>query len=57
MRCDVRWNPPHHGGATSDHHSHVIFDFIERWYNNEFLHSILGYLSPAEYEQPLLTAA
>ncbi len=36
---------------------HVIFDFIERWYNNERLHSTLGYLSPAEYEQQLLTAA
>ncbi len=22
-RCDVRWNPPHHGGANSDHHSHL----------------------------------
>ncbi len=36
---------------------HAIFDFIERWYNNERLHSTLGYLSPAEYEQQLLTAA
>ncbi len=36
---------------------HAIFDFIERWYNNERLHSTLGYLSPGEYEQQLLTAA
>ncbi len=36
---------------------HAIFDFIERWYNNERLHLTLGYLSPAEYEQQLLTAA
>ncbi len=36
---------------------HAIFDFIERWYNNERLHSTPGYLSPAEYEQQLLTAA
>ncbi len=36
---------------------HAIFDFVERWYNKERLHSTLGYLSPAEYEQQLLTAA
>ncbi len=36
---------------------YAIFDFVERWYNNERLHSTLGYLSPAEYEQQLLTAA
>lgn len=35
----------------------AIFDFIERWYNNERLHSTLGYLTPAEYEQQLLTAS
>lgn len=36
---------------------HAIFDFIERWYNNERLHSTLGYMSPAEYELQLLTAS
>ncbi len=36
---------------------HAIFDFIERWYSNERPHSTIGYLSPAEYEQQLLTAA
>ncbi len=43
-------------GPTRPDAQHAIFDFIERWYNNERLHSTPGYLSPAEYEL-LLTAA
>jgi putative transposase len=37
--------PTRHDAQTA------IFDFIERWYNNHRLHSTLGYLPPAEYEQ------
>lgn len=29
-----------------------IFEFIEVWYNRHRMHSALGYLSPAEFEQP-----
>jgi putative transposase len=29
----------------------VIFEYIEVWYNRQRLHSSLGYLSPAEFEQ------
>jgi len=29
----------------------AIFEFIEVWYNRQRLHSTLGYLSPAEFEQ------
>lgn len=29
----------------------TIFEYIEVWYNRQRLHSTLGYLSPAEFEQ------
>lgn len=29
----------------------TIFEYIEAWYNRQRLHSSLGYLSPAEFEQ------
>ena len=29
-----------------------IFEYVEIFYNNQRLHSSLGYLTPAEYEQP-----
>jgi putative transposase len=29
-----------------------IFEYIEMFYNNQRRHSSLGYVSPAEYEQP-----
>ncbi len=29
----------------------AIFEFIEVWYNRQRLHSTLGYMSPAEFEQ------
>jgi len=35
----------------------AIFQYIETWYNRKRLHSTLGYLSPAEYEQQLQLAA
>lgn len=41
--------PTRHDAQTA------IFDFIERWYNNQRLHSTLGYVTPAEFE--LLTQA
>jgi len=31
----------------------AVFEYIETWYNTQRLHSALGYLSPAEYEQIL----
>ncbi len=34
-----------------------IFEYIECWYNQKRRHSSLGYLSPAEYEQKLLSQA
>ena len=35
----------------------AIFEYIECWYNPKRRHSTLGYLSPAEYEQQLLSQA
>jgi putative transposase len=32
----------------------TIFEYIEVWYNRQRLHSTLGYLSPAEFEQQYL---
>jgi len=29
-----------------------IFEYIEVFYNNQRLHSSLGYVTPAAYEQP-----
>ncbi|MCW2949330.1 MAG: family transposase [Thermoleophilia bacterium] len=37
--------PTRHDAQTA------IFDFIARWYNNLGLHSTLGYVSPAGFEQ------
>lgn len=31
----------------------AVFDYIEGWYNTRRLHSSLGYLSPAEYEDAI----
>jgi len=44
--------------VTSQFASHAlartaIFEYIEVWYNRQRLHSTLGYLSPAEFEQQL----
>lgn len=47
-RCD--W-------ATRDAARVAIFDYIECWYNRQRRHSSLGYLSPMEYEQKLLSQA
>jgi putative transposase len=35
----------------------AIFRYIETWYNRRRRHSTLGYVSPAEYERQLQTAA
>ena len=32
----------------------AIFEWIESWYDRRRLHSTLGYLSPMNYEQPIL---
>lgn len=40
--------------ATHAEARRVIFEFIEVWYNRQRLHSSLGYVSPAEYEQQFL---
>ncbi|MYY01422.1 IS3 family transposase [Streptomyces sp. SID4913] len=37
----------------ADREGTTIFDFIEGGYNLHRLHSSLGYLSPAEYENAL----
>jgi len=42
-----------HCFATRQQARQKIFEFIEIWYNRHRLHSRLGYLSPAEYEQRL----
>lgn len=36
---------------TRAHARTAIFEYIEAWYNRQRLHSALGYLSPAEFEQ------
>jgi putative transposase len=36
---------------TRAHARTAIFEYIEAWYNRQRLHSSLGYLSPAEFEQ------
>ena len=35
----------------------AIFEYIEIWYNRQRRHSSLGYLSPLQYEQRLLSSA
>lgn len=47
-RCDWR---------TRDEARLTIFECIECWYNQKRRHSSLGYLSPAEYEEQLLSQA
>jgi len=42
---------------TRDEARLSIFEYIECWYNPKRRHSSLGYLSPAEYEQQLLSQA
>ena len=42
-----------HRFATRQEARQQIFQFIEIWYNRQRLHSSLGYISPAEYEQKL----
>ena len=37
--------------ATRAEARQAIFEYIEVWYNRQRLHSSLGYLSPAEFEQ------
>jgi len=38
--------------ATRQEARAAIFEYIEVFYNNQRLHSSLGYVSPAAYEQP-----
>jgi transposase InsO family protein len=38
--------------ATRGEARAAVFEYIEVFYNNERLHSSLGYVSPAAYEQP-----
>lgn len=37
--------------ATRDAARQAIFEYIEVWYNRQRLHSAIGYLPPAEFEQ------
>jgi putative transposase len=39
---------------TREEARRAIFDYIEVWYNRQRLHSSLGYMSPAEYEDQLV---
>ena len=41
----------HRKYRTRDDARRDIFDYIEAFYNRERLHSRLGYLSPANYEE------
>jgi len=41
-----------HAGART-----AIFEYIEVWYNRQRRHSALGYLSPLQFEQQLLSVA
>jgi putative transposase len=42
---------------TPEEARRAIFQFIETWYNRKRRHSTLDYISPAHYEQQLVTAA
>lgn len=43
----------HHEGYESRAEARAsIFEYVEVFYNRQRRHSTLGYLSPAEYEQP-----
>jgi putative transposase len=42
---------------TRDEARRAIFRYIETWYNRVRLHSALGYVSPAQYEQQLQAVA
>jgi putative transposase len=48
QRCDWR---------TRDEARTAIFKYLELWYNPRRRHSSLGYLSPVEYEQQLVSRA
>ena len=43
--------PTHHTARSA------IFEYIEVWYNRQRRHSALGYLSPLQFEQQLLSVA
>lgn len=46
-----------HDWHTRDDARRAIFRYIETWYNRKRLHSTLGYLSPAHYEEQWQDAA
>ena len=41
----------HHQLTTVKMAELIVFEYIEIWYNKKRLHSALGYMSPAEFEQ------
>ena len=43
--------------ATRDQARTAVFEYVEAWYNRRRLHSSLGYLSPAQYEAQMESAA
>ena len=46
-----------HDWHTREEARRAISRFIETWDNRKRRHSTLGYVSPAEYEAPVLKAA
>lgn len=42
--------------ATRKQAQLAVFEYIETWYNTQRLHSALGYMPPAEFEQLLLNS-
>jgi putative transposase len=46
-----------HSWRTRDEARQAIFCYIEKWYNLKRRHSTLGYVSPAEFEEQLRSAA
>jgi transposase InsO family protein len=49
VRATVRY-PPGVNATARAQVRHALFDYIERFFNRQRLHSSLDYLTPADYE-------